>query len=68
MKNWHPVSFIVMWLSVVVGIILVAGAVAPMIYKMPMPMEKAKMLDDLLKAVINIICVFVGAKMQQQKK
>ena len=67
MKDWSPVAVIIMWLSIVVGLILLAGAIAPMVYKAPMTGEKAKMLEDLVKSVITIISVFVGAKMQQQK-
>jgi hypothetical protein len=68
MKNWHPVSVIVVILTVTVSSALVAATVIPVITKTPMPADVMKLMDTLYTSIIAIITLYVGAMVQKSKE
>lgn len=65
-NEWAPIDYIVGFLALVVGLILLMAVVSPMVRDTELSDSKAKMVAGLVHAVVAIISSWVGASIQKQ--
>lgn len=64
--KWHPVSVIVIILTIVVGTALLAATFMPLYTKMALPPEVMKLMETLFTSAMSIITLYVGAMVQRK--
>jgi hypothetical protein len=67
MKNWHPVSVVVLILTVTIGVGMVYGMIMPLVSGKELGPDMQKTIDSIYNSVIAIITLYVGAMVQRNK-
>jgi len=62
--TWQPVDYIVAVLALGIAVALILTTGAPLALHKPLSEERAKLLNSLAVALIAIIALYVGAKVE----
>ena len=68
MKNWHPVSVVVMIMTICIGVGMVYGMVMPLVTGTELPPAMQKTIDGIYSSAIAIVTLYVGAMVQRNKE
>jgi hypothetical protein len=68
MKNWSAVDIIILILVTIISLVLLLSVLLPFISGMPASDSTAKLIAGLIASIISIISMYVGAKIQKNKK
>jgi hypothetical protein len=67
MKNWHPVSVVVLILTGTIGIGMVYGMVMPLVSGKELSPDMQKTIDSIYNSAMAIVTLYVGAMVQRNK-
>lgn len=67
MKSWHPVSVIVLIMTITIGIGMVYGMVMPLVTGQELSGGMQKTVDSIYNSAIAIVTLYVGAQVQRSK-
>ena len=67
MNKWMPADYIVMFLTLVIGTMLLLTSAKGVISRTEMSDQKTEMLIGLIGSLVAIISIYIGAKIQSNR-
>ena len=67
MRGWHPVSVVVLIMTICIGVGMVYGMVMPLVTGLELPPAMQKTIDGIYSSAIAIVTLYVGAMVQKSK-
>ena len=68
MKNWHPVSVVVLIMTMCIGVGMVYGMIMPLVTGSDLSPAMQKTIDGIYSSAVAIVTLYVGAMVQRKKE
>ena len=68
MNQWKPADWIVMFLTIVIGAMLLLASMHSIIHGTELSEKKTEMLIGLIGSLVAIISIYIGSKIQNRDK
>ena len=65
MKNWSPVDWVVLILTIAISGTFMVTGIIPLLLQEPISDARSKILGGIATSIVSVVSVYVGAKLQQ---